>query len=162
MAVKMQIQALGWKQFQKNVKNINANLINPQSGISNAMVNAIHATIIPAARRNVYKLFDTTGDFPSRIDTEVINQFRVDIVVRAVYGAVHEFGGTFKVTDKQRRFFWAKHYETKEDMWKALALSKTYTIPARPYLRPALDTQTGAALEMLGEEIYITMKKAVK
>lgn len=43
------------------------------------------------------------------------------------------------ITAKQRRFFWAKFVETGESMWRALALSKTYTIPARPHFRPGVD-----------------------
>ena len=34
------------------------------------------------------------------------------------------------------------YYETGDEMWKALALSTTYTlaaVPARPYFRPAID-----------------------
>jgi len=80
-----------------------------------------------------------TGDLYDSIKVVVVNQWQVNILVDSDYGAVHEFGYTGVITDKQRRFFWAKWYETQDDMWKALALSHTYTIPARPYLRPASD-----------------------
>ena len=75
---------------------------------------------------------------------------RVDIMVGVPYGAAHEYGlPNQPITDKQRRFFWAMWAKTKDTMWKALALSKTYTIPARPYVRPAIDEKkTEAAKEI--------------
>jgi len=64
----------------------------------------------------------------------------VDIEFDIVYSAVHEYGLYNQViTPRQRRFFWAMWNQTKDEMWKALALSVTYTIPPRPYLRPAID-----------------------
>lgn len=64
------------------------------------------------------------------------------------YSAVHHFGHSFtqniKVTDKMRKFFWAKHFaaatKKDQDKYKAMALTKKQTferkitIPARPYL----------------------------
>lgn len=55
------------------------------------------------------------------------------------YAAVHEFGYSKRITKRQRGFFWYKYYETKNEMWLALALSERYNIPARPYLGPAAD-----------------------
>ena len=80
-----------------------------------------------------------TGKLYDDIKVVVVNQYAVEILVDSDYGAVHEFGYTGVITPRQRSFFWAKWYETQDDMWKALALSHTYTIPARPYLRPASD-----------------------
>lgn len=157
----LSLKGLGWKEFQENIDNINSNLVSPQSGISNAMDKAAQATIVEKARENVWNLFDTSGDFPSRIGTKKINQYRVDIFVDAVYGAVHEFGGTFKVTKKQRRFFWAMYMSSDDTMWKALALSVTYTIPSRPYLRPAIDSEAKNAYQLMSDEIYKIMKRSV-
>lgn len=77
---------------------------------------------------------------------EVRPQGRSSIVVSAnsPYAAIHQFGGTLKpsipITKKTRKFFWAKFYESGQDKWKALALTKkkelrpTIKIPARPYI----------------------------
>ena len=49
-----------------------------------------------------------------------------------VYSAIHEFGGTIRVTPKMRAFL---HY-------KGIHLKKTttqITMPKRPYLRPGFD-----------------------
>lgn len=77
-----------------------------------------------------------------------------EVVFDAVYAAVHEYGlENQPITAKQRAFFWAMWYETGEEMWKALALSTTYTIPARPYLRPAYDEARDEAIQEMGKAI---------
>lgn len=104
--------------------------------------------VVWQAQQNVMKqgLYDTMALHDS-IHSRKINQYRVDIEVGVIYGAVHEYGLEKQViTDRQRRFFWAKYAETGDEMWKALALSVTYTIPARPYLRPAVDEMKKAAV----------------
>lgn len=71
------------------------------------------------------------GEFGSRVD----------------YLPTHEFGATINqtVTARQIAFFWAKWFESGEDVWKASALkfmhkSKTLqiTVPARPVISPAV------------------------
>jgi len=73
------------------------------------------------------------------IEAKLINQYAAKIVVGAPYGLAYEFGTTVEITPRQRQFFWARYMETEDEMWRALALSATYTIRARPYMRPALD-----------------------
>jgi phage gpG-like protein len=55
------------------------------------------------------------------------------------YAKIHQFGGVIDqtITDQQRRFFWAKYYSSENEMFKAMALSKTLhiVIPQRRYLR---------------------------
>lgn len=67
------------------------------------------------------------------------SRWAIDIGTNVIYAAAQEFGYSGHVTEKQRRFFWAMWYTTNNPMWRALALSEKYTIPAQPYLRPALD-----------------------
>jgi phage gpG-like protein len=56
------------------------------------------------------------------------------------YAFIHQFGGTTKptITEASRGFFWKKFFETKDEKWKWMALSKkskfTVKIPARPYM----------------------------
>ena len=53
-------------------------------------------------------------------------------VIDVPYAAIHEFGGTItvRITDKMRRFFWAKFRETRDEKykWMALARRQTFTI----------------------------------
>ena len=53
------------------------------------------------------------------------------------YAAVHNYGHKFKITDKMRRFFWAKYYKSgkKETHWKNLALKRgRIIIPQRKFM----------------------------
>lgn len=159
--MKLQMGVFGIDEMRRNFEAIEYVLLNPRQGISDEIEAALNDTVIPEARQNVWELFDTTGDFPSRIVTRKVNQYRVDIEVRAVYGAVHEYGGTFTITAKQRAFFWYKWYETQEPMWKALALSDTYTIPARPYLRPAIDSKMDDAIQKAAQLLWEEMGRVV-
>jgi hypothetical protein len=45
-----------------------------------------------------------------------------------VYARVQQYGASIVRTDRMRRFFWAKWYETKEEFWKGMALSQKATI----------------------------------
>jgi len=114
------------------------------------MANALGAgaqVIVEAAQENILEqeLYDT-GELYDSVKWVRVNQYRVDLRVDAPHAAAHEYGyGGGKeviITDRQRGFFWHMWYETDNSMWKALALSTTYTlaaIPARPYFRPAID-----------------------
>jgi phage gpG-like protein len=59
------------------------------------------------------------------------------------YAVIQEKGGTLHptVTDRARGFFWGMYNETREDMWRRMAMSSaerfTTTIRARPFLKPA-------------------------
>lgn len=121
----------------------------------------VEGELIPETRRNIRAKFDTTGDFPSRVQSEVMGKCRVDMIVRAIYGAVQEYGGTFEITPRQRRFFWAMWYETENEMWKALALSVTYTIPPRPYVRPAVDSKAKATMAEVSAHLHRNIWKTV-
>ncbi len=43
-----------------------------------------------------------------------------------------------KITPRQRGFFWYSYKQSGDEMWKALALSDTYSIPATPHFRPGI------------------------
>lgn len=60
------------------------------------------------------------------------------------YAEIHNEGGVIIVTDKMRKFFWAKHKEYKDagetelaDQYKAFALAKKIVIPQRQYIGPS-------------------------
>lgn len=53
------------------------------------------------------------------------------------YAAIHNYGGTIRVTAKMKKFFWYKYKTTKDEEWKWMALMKTgsvITIPQRQFL----------------------------
>jgi phage gpG-like protein len=63
------------------------------------------------------------------------------------YAAIHEFGGEIRipVTVKMRQFFWAMWYDTQDEKWKFMALTKKTVfivkMPKRAYIQPALDDE---------------------
>jgi phage gpG-like protein len=73
---------------------------------------------------------------------------RVLIFNTEVYAATHNDGEDIPVTERMKRFFWAKHIESKEqtgrespeaEFWKRMALKKpgsTIRIPQRHFLGP--------------------------
>lgn len=51
------------------------------------------------------------------------------------YAQIHNEGGTMEITERMRRFFWAKFHDTKEEKWRHLALSrKPITVPKRQFM----------------------------
>ena len=120
--------------------------------------------ILEEAKDNIIRqgLVDTGALYDSG-KTVKVNQYRVDIIFDRVYAAVHEYGlpkggkGVFSATAKQIRFFWAKFLETGNTMWKALALKKGYTIPARPYLTPAIQSKTKETVKQMTIDLAIAL-----
>jgi len=89
--------------------------------------------------------------------------YSVEIVFDRVYAAAHEYGLLKQpITERQRRFFWFKFLEDGDPMWRALALSETYTIPARPYLRPAIDSERVRAMRLAASVLESMIRQAVK
>ena len=56
--------------------------------------------------------------------------------VTAAYAGIHNDGGKIDITPQMRRFFWAKFYDTKDEFWRNMALTRgnTITIPQREYI----------------------------
>ena len=84
------------------------------------------------------------GGAGSRKDVKVSkNTLKLIWTILVPYAAIHEFGGTINIpiTVQMRRFFWAMWYETQEEKWKWMALTKKtafkITMKERPYLEPA-------------------------
>ena len=159
MTVKTEV--IGYKDFDKKMKAL-AYAVRPQVGLAESLADGAQV-IADAAKHHAARqgLYETYALIDS-IEPVKVNQYRVDVRVGVPYGAVHEYGGTFTITDRQRRFFWAKYAETNDDMWKALALSKTYTIPPRPYLRPAIDEHKQAAIQAAGDSVRAIVEGAVR
>ena len=148
----LQIEVIGLKDLEANLKAIAAVMSGAE--LADSLAKGAQEIVWQAQQNVMSQGLHESGDLHDNIRTKKINQYRVDIEVKVPYGAVHEYGLDRQViTDLQRRFFWAKYAETKDGMWKALALSKTYSIPARPYLRPAIDTAKKAAVLTVAQSL---------
>lgn len=88
------------------------------------------------------------------------SSIRLTFGSRVPYAATHEYGDTRTVTEGMRAFFWAKHAETQEDRWKAMALSETLTYPERSYLRTALDDNRPTIRRIVEEEVATAIRSA--
>ena len=76
------------------------------------------------------------------------------------YAAIHEFGGTINIpiTVQMRKFFWAMWYETKDEKWKWMALTKKtafkITMKERPYLEPAAKLELPTVQQKAAELLF--------
>lgn len=78
------------------------------------------------------------------------------------YMVLHNKGGKIKVpvTARSRKFFWAMWYNTEDDFWKNMALTKKkvliITIPPRPFIKksPVLDRMVKQALEADLQKVF--------
>jgi len=147
----LQTEVIGLKDLEANLKAIAA--VVGGAELADSLATGAQEIVWQAQQNAMAQGLHESGDLRDSIHTRKINQYRVDIVVGAVYGAAMEYGQTQIVTDKQRRFFWAKFAETGDDMWKAMALSTKLVTPARPYLRPAIDTAKKAAILTVGQSL---------
>lgn len=64
----------------------------------------------------------------------------VDALV-SPYATLQNDGGTIQVTTKMRKFFWAMWFQTKDEFWKGMALTKQkkLNIKARPFIYDSPD-----------------------
>lgn len=155
------LKVTGFGQLSKNLQAIGGR-ISPQSGLADCLEDGAWIIALEARDNAVKQGLIKSGALVDSILPVKINQYRVDVRVGVVYGAAHEFGVTVAITPKQRRFFWAMFIQTGDTMWKALALSATYTIPAKPYVRPAIDARKTAALHSVGQSAIKKMQEVVK
>lgn len=148
----LQTEVIGLKDLEANLKAIAAVMSGAE--LADSLAKGAQE-IVWQAQQNIMAqgLYDTM-EMWENVKIKKINQYRVDVIVDVSYGAVHEYGLENQIiTDKQRRFFWAKYAETEDGMWRALALSMTYSIPAQPYLRPAIDTAKKAAILTVAQSL---------
>ena len=135
----------GQKQVEATYGNILSALTGPQ--VAEAML-AGAEVVAEEVRDNILRreLVDS-GKLYDSVKARKTNQNSAEVRVGTPYAAVHEYGlRNQPITQRQRGFFWYKWSATKDTLWKALALSRTYTIPARPYFRPAVDSKTKEAI----------------
>lgn len=132
-----QVRIHKMRDFTEGMQNVMRSVQPPS--LADALAEGAMVVLYGVQDNILERELHVTGELYDSVKVRKVNQYAVDVRVEAEYGAVHEFGYTGQVTDKQRAFFWAKWSETGDEMWKALALSESYTIPAQPYVRPAID-----------------------
>ena len=87
------------------------------------------------SRMNTNTLIES-GDLKKSIKTISKKDGEIHIQSGLPYSAIHNEGGTIRITDKMRKFFWSKYYETNKDAWKYMALTKKkyITIDQRQFI----------------------------
>jgi phage gpG-like protein len=76
----------------------------------------------------------------------------VTVGPHVVYAAIHEFGGVIRPTNGPYLVF-----QTKDGVWHA---TTSVTIPARPYVRPAIDEHTPDIVYAMGVVMKGEIEKA--
>lgn len=93
------------------------------------------------------RLAPKSGELRSRVGFRVYqdgNRTLIRFGNPLVYARIHEYGGTTRptVTKKMRSWAWRQFFETGDEMYKWIALTKkpklTIKIPKRPYLAPGI------------------------
>jgi HK97 gp10 family phage protein len=90
-----------------------------------------------------------TGNLRSSIQTELGsvdgNGAEAFVGTGIVYAAIHEFGGIIHSTSGK-----GLHFQAEDGQW---VNCMSVTIPARPYLRPAVDEHELEIMDAIGEEL---------
>lgn len=156
--VSVKSKVTGIKELQADLREVAKN-ISPQGHLADCLI-AGADVILDTARENLLTegLF-LSGDLYDSGRVVKVNQFRVDVVFDKVYAAIHEFGGVIDVpvTQKSRGYFFWRHKVTGDEKWLFMALSKKdifkVVVPARPYLRPAADTEHDEAMSRMARAV---------
>jgi phage gpG-like protein len=122
------IEVVGVQTFSRNIHKLMAVVSGP--GIDRALMQG-GFVVERSAKENIRSqhLIDT-GNLRSSIRTVLFRHGQVIVGTNVVYAAIHEFGGT--ITPKNAKWLVFKI----GDQW---VMTDSVDIPARPYLRPALD-----------------------
>ena len=102
------------------------------------------------SRQRSKGILNDTGNLVDSIKIISRSQNSVNVGIRASeipYAELHQQGGKIPITDKMRKFFWAKYYQhaskthtdtnQEADFWKAMALKRknaTINIPQRKFM----------------------------
>lgn len=95
-----------------------------------------------------------TGDLRKSLGVETTDT-TATIYSDEEYAEIHNEGGKIRVTERMRRFFWAKYAKTKDEKWKAMALKKVGSeieMPERRFVGDAPEVRK-AVEEVIAEEL---------
>jgi phage gpG-like protein len=111
-----------------------------------------------AAKINVGNTFNpNSGNLAGSINTELVKttdqNAEVAVGPSVIYGRIHELGGTVKpVLAKMLR------WKDKDGNWYS---AMSVTLPARPYLRPAVDNNEEKIMKAVAENLRIEIEGAI-
>lgn len=110
------------------------------------------------AKINVVNTFKpNTGNLAGSIFTEAIKADDVSVEVAVgpsvVYGRIQELGGTVKPVTAKYLHWVDEHGQHHQ--------AKSVTLPARPYLRPAVDENGDKIMEAISENLRIEIENAL-
>jgi HK97 gp10 family phage protein len=96
-----------------------------------------------------------TGHFRDSIGTKTAEKTSTRVVVAVTVnhpGAkIHEFGGVIKAKNKPYLVF-----TTEDGEWHTV---KSVTMPARPYLRPAFDSEKGTVRDTIAADLRTSIRR---
>lgn len=143
----------GQKELEQKLSRLDKDV---QGDVALRAVNAGAAVIERKAKINMdRKLKRRTGNLINSISTngeKVGNGARATVRVGQKYGAIHEFGGTI-VPKKAQTLAW-------QGPDGKMVFARKVRIPARPYMRPAIDENQGAILQAMSDPIDRHLKGA--
>lgn len=82
------------------------------------------------------------------------------------YAFIHEKGGeiTIPVTQRMRSFFWAMYFQTSDEKWKHLAITKKTSfmidMKARPYVEPSINDEEEEIGRRAVEELLALVRRS--
>ena len=142
---------------QTVVSHFQENITKRQGVPTNGSLQCFKNRVFENTRGRGKGILNDTGNLVDSIKIISRSQNSVNVGIRASeipYAELHQQGGKIPVTDKMRKFFWAKYYQhassagrsrgkrsvstnQEADFWKAMALKKansTITIPKRQFM----------------------------
>ncbi len=118
----------------------------PQQGIVTSRTGTLVNSILGGDNPEHIRRVEFSGD-----------SLEMTIGTKVPYAALLEKGGVRVVTDKMRKFFWAKYYQTKgqsiNDLWAALRFKNEIIYQPRPYLKPAVEKSIPMIKEMFAKNV---------
>jgi len=149
---------------QAAVSHFQDNITKRQGVPSSGSLQRFKNRVFESSRGRGKGILNDTGNLVDSIKIISRNQNSVNVGIRASeipYAKLHQQGGKIPITDKMRKFFWAKYYQhaspvgrtrgnrsssinQEADFWKAMALKRknsTITIPKRQFMDATPDLE---------------------
>ncbi len=149
---------------QTAVNHFQENITKRQGVPSSGSLQRFKNRVFENSRGRGKGILNDTGNLVDSIKIISRSQNSVNVGIRASeipYAELHQQGGKIPVTDKMRKFFWAKYYQhaspvgrtrgkrsasisQEADFWKAMALKRKnsiITIPKRQFMDATLDLE---------------------
>lgn len=95
-----------------------------------------------------------SGDLRKSLSVETGDD-SVEIYSDVEYAEIHNEGGRIRVTEKMRRYFWARYAERHEEKWRAMATKRVGSyieMPERRFVGDAPEVRK-AVEEVMAEEL---------